>query len=325
MDQQAAESVLTTTGFESAQQAFLERRREVWPARAWYPSSVGHPCDRFLVWRATRSETQALHDYVLQSIFDQGKELQPIIQRRLELLGFTVQGEGDRPKQYKARGALISGRPDGKLIAYKGQPYRPAPVAEFKSMSAYQFDRTETVEDLRKASSPWTRSYYAQGQLYAYLEDVPSGVFVLMNKTTGMLRLLPFELDYGFVESLLQRVERLQPMVEQGVDPDPIPYDDAVCGRCGFKGQCWPPRDFGPGLAVLEDEALLEDLETRERLKAAKEDYDELDKAIKARLKRDGVRSAIAGRFSIEAADREVKSYTVAARTDTVFTIRRQG
>lgn len=280
-----ADQILTTDGFEEAQRAHLEQKRKIWPARAWYPSSVGHPCDRALVWRFTRWDSQTLHGHVLQSIFDQGNELQPIIQRRLEALGFTVQGEGDRPKQYRVKGALISGRPDGKLIAYRGEKYRPAPVAEFKSMSSWQFERTRTLGDLRKSSSHWTRNYFAQGQLYAYLEDVPAGVYVLMDKTLGMLRLIPFDLDYAYVEELLQRVERLQPLVEQGVDPDPIPFDPSVCGGCGFKAQCYPPRDFGPGLRVIEDGALLEDLEEIRRLEEAADQHAVLTKSVKERLK----------------------------------------
>ena len=320
-----AEAILTTEGFDQAQQAYLEGKRRVFAARAWYPSSIGHPCDRALVWRMTKGETQELHSHVLQSIFDQGNELQPIIQRRLEALGFTVQGEGDRSRQYKIKGTVISGRPDGKLIAYRGEKYRPAPVVEMKSMSSYQFERHRSVDDLRKSSSHWTRNYYAQGQLYAFLEDVPNGVYVLMDKTLGLLRLIPFELDFGYVENLLQRVERLQPLVDQGVDPDPIPYDWSICGGCGFNTQCYPPRDYGEGTAVLTEDAFIEALEERERLKPSRDGYEEADRAIKARLKRDGIRSAVAGPFAIEATERKVTGYTVEPRTDVVFKIDRVG
>ena len=44
---------------------------------------------------------------------------------------------------------------------------------------------------------------------------------------------------------------------------------------------------------------------------------------MKARLKADGIRSALAGPFTIEASDRAVREFTVKARTDTVFEIRR--
>src|SRR3990172_5182702 len=96
-------------------------------------------------------------------------------------------------------------------------------------------------------------------------------------------------------------------------------------GGGGFRAQCYPPRDFGPGVAALEDPALIESLEARERLHAAKQQYDEVDRAGKARLKADGIRSALAGPFTIEASDRAVREFTVKARTETVYEIRRAG
>src|SRR4030067_2916519 len=109
-------------------------------------------------------------------------------------------------------------------------------------MSGSEWDRVESVEDLRHAGSHWTRSYYAQGQLYCFLEDAPFGVFVLKSKQTGILKWIPYELDYAYAEGLLQRVERLQPLVDAGVDPDPIAYDHGVCGGGGFRWQCSAAR-----------------------------------------------------------------------------------
>lgn len=320
-----AEAALTTEGFEQLVREELESRIEVWPARAFYPSSINHPCDRQLVWRFTRHAEQAPHDATLQSIFDMGNDLEPIIRRKLETLGFELVRD-DRSKQWKiGNGAVISGRPDGRLVSFRGVKLRPAYIAELKSMSGFQFDRTQTAEDLRNAPTHWTRNYYAQGQLYALLEDLPHGVFVIESKATGMLRLIPFELDYAFAETLLKRIERLAPMVRDKVDPPPIPYDAGVCGGCGFNAICYPPRDFGAGVAMLDDAQLVEDLETRERLKASKAEYEELDKAIKARLKREGIKTAIAGPFQIEATERHVNSYVVKERTDVIVDIRRVG
>jgi hypothetical protein len=113
--------------------------------------------------------------------------------------------------------------------------------------------------------------------------------------------------------------------VAQGVDPDPIPFDPIVCGGCAFEAQCYPPRDFGPGTQVLEDPALVEQLEVRERLKPASDEYQELDRTVKAILKRNGIKMAIAGPFQIELTERGVKEYTVPARTDLVVSIKRTG
>jgi hypothetical protein len=322
-----ADEALTAEGFDWALRTVLDKEISIYPARAWYPSSLGHPCDRFLVWNFTRWQDKARHDAVLQSIFDEGREHQPLIYKRLEQMGFAIIRESDRPTQYKLKdGAVISGRPDGRLAAFKGQAYKPTPILEAKTMSSFQWDKTHTVEDLKSSPYPWTRSYYAQGHLYCFLENTPLGLFVLKNKTTGMLKGLPYELDFAFAESLLTRVERrLAPMVAQGVDPDPIPFDPIVCGGCAFEAQCYPPRDFGPGTQVLEDPALVEQLEVRERLKPASDEYQELDRTVKAILKRNGIKMAIAGPFQIELTERGVKEYTVPARTDLVVSIKRTG
>jgi hypothetical protein len=320
-----ADEALTAEGFDRALRAVLEKEISVFPARSWYPSSLGHPCDRFLVWSWTRWQDKARHDAVLQSIFDEGREHQPLIYKRLEQMGFEVIRESDRPTQYKlAGGAVISGRPDGRLAAFKGQRYKPTPILEAKTMSSFQWDKVHTVEDLRTSAQPWTRAYYAQGHLYCFLENTPVGLFVIKNKTTGMLKCLPYELDMAFAESVLTRIERrLAPMVAQGVDPDPIPFDPTICGQCAFQGQCYPPRDFGPGTQILEDPVLIEQLEARENLKAASDEYQALDKAVKAQLKRNGIKVAIAGPFQIELTERGVKEYTVPARTDLVVKITR--
>ena len=190
-------------------------------------------------------------------------------------------------------------------------------------MSGYAWDQVHAARDLLTSQSPWTRSYYAQGHMYALLENTPRIVFVLKSKQTGIIKILPDELDYGYAESILQRVERLHPMVEQGVDPDPIPYSLSVCGGCGWAGQCYPARDFGAGATVLDDPAFLDDLTRREQLAAAKRDYDQVDKAVKARLKAAGVKFAIAGEFVIDGKLISKKAYTVAAHEETRYTIQR--
>lgn len=318
-----AAAAVTVDGFDVLQRTTLEGRIQLFPARAWWPSTLGHPCDRYCVWKAIRWDECAKHDATLESIFEQGRRHQPMMYDRLEAMGFELVRESDRPRQYRVGRAVISGRIDGKLLAFRGERYRPPYIVEAKALSGFVWDRLQTIDDLRTAPSHWTRSYYAQGQLYCFLEDTPFGVFVLESKATGMLKLIPYELDYAFVEGLLQRVERLQPLVEQGVDPDPIPYDGSVCGSCGFQRICYPPRDYGEALVVLEDAALVEDLEVRDRLRAARDDYEEVDRAVKARFKREGIKHALAGPFTIEAHEKPVRAFTVKARTDVVFDIRR--
>jgi hypothetical protein len=322
--QAEAERALTAEGFTELVRAQLESEIEVFPARAFYPSSIGHPCDRALVWAFTRWQTKARHDVVLQAIFDEGRLHQPSVYRRLEAMGFEVVRESDRPVQYRVGRAVISGRPDGRIVAFRGVQYRPPAVLEAKSLSGYAWDQIGTSRDLLASESPWTRSYYAQGHMYALLENTPRILFVLKNKQTGMLKALPDELDYGYAESILQRVERLQPLIEEGRDPDPIPFSLPICGGCGWRDQCYPARSFGEGASVIEDPVLLDELARREILAEGKREYDQIDRAVKDRLKREGIKFALAGDFVIEGKLLSKKAYTVPARDEVQYSIRHQ-
>src|SRR3972149_9681646 len=109
-----ADSALTADGFEILQRTTLEERIRIFPARSWWPSMLGHPCDRACVWKATRWQSQTKHDAVLESIFEQGRRAQGPIYERLEAMGFDLIRESDRPRQYHVGSAGISGRPGAK-------------------------------------------------------------------------------------------------------------------------------------------------------------------------------------------------------------------
>lgn len=280
-----------------------------------------------MVWNFTRWQEKRPHDWVLQSIFGEGRLHQPSVYTRLEAWGFDIVRESDRPSQYKlGAGAVVSGRLDGKIRGYKTEKFRPPLVLEIKTAQGYAYDRLNTIQDIERADHYYVRNYADQGHLYCFLENLPRGVIVLKSKATGALKPIPFELDFGRAEALLQRFERLQPLIDKQVDPPPIPFDRDVCGRCPFTHVCWPPKDFGAGAGLIEDAQLIEDLAAREKVKAARDQYEDLDKGIKARLKQLGLKAgakAIAGAYLIQVAERSVKEFTVKARTDTIFDIER--
>jgi len=319
-----AEVALTTEGFAALQQNTLEKAVSVYPARAWYPCSIDHPCDRFLVWNFTRWETKARHEPTLQSIFDEGRMHQPDIYARLEKMGFRIVRESDRPTQYKLKGgARISGRSDGRIIGFRDAKLDPQAILEAKSASPFTWERLRTAEDIRTDRDHWTRGYYGQGQVYALLENVPRVAFVLKNKLTGLLKVIMADLDMAYAEGILKRVERLQPMVDQGVDPEPIPYDRAICGGCGFLTQCYPPRSYGEGVELVEVSGLLDLLEERDKHAAGHAEYEAADRAVKAILKREGIKFGLCGPFVIDGKVIAKKEYTVPAQEQTQYSIRR--
>lgn len=318
-------AILTPEGFDAAQREALEKQIQVYPARAWYPSSAGHPCDRYAVFRWTRWNEMKPHDAGTQAIFNEGNLHQPAIYAALEGIGFQLVRESDRPRQWKLKGgAVISGRIDGKLVGFRGEKFEAPRLLEIKTTQTYQFDKLNTYTDILTSAQHYVRGYAVQAQLYCLLEELAEGVLVFKNKQNGLLKLIPYSLDYAFAEGVVQRIERLNAMVQRKESPPPITYDDGVCGRCGFLGLCYPPKDYGAGLQLFDDSQLMEDLTALEELKKGAKEYDALDKSIKARLKRLGTfEAAMCGPYLIERNEVSVKEYNVKARTDVRFSISR--
>lgn len=325
---------LSPDGFDAALRETLQKEIEVFPARTWWPSNLGHPCDRALVWNFTRWEEKKPHDVVLQSIFDEGNLHQDAISprgrhsssiySRLEQMGFQIDREFRAAEWRSKNGGVISGKPDGRFIGFRGVRFAEPVVFDGKTMVEHQWQRISSVEDLYHAASPYVRGYPTQVLIYSFLENRERGALVLKSKQTGLLKFIPVPLDYAAVELMLKRVERLQPMVAAKEDPPPIAYDEATCGRCAFNHLCYPPKDYGAGLVPLEDDDLLDDVARREELQAAYREYGRLDKRVKSSLKRLGTfEAALLGPFLIERTERPVRAYPVEARTDVIFDIKR--
>jgi CRISPR/Cas system-associated exonuclease Cas4 (RecB family) len=329
-----AQSVLTPEGFAEAEEAWLKSKVNVWPSRAHYLFNAAHPCDRHLVWNWNLWEAKKGHGPTLESIFGEGRIHQEDTYRRLEAMGFKIVREQDRSKQWrvgKNKDVIISGRVDGRVIGYRDRKYDPSWLLEIKSASPYQFDRLNIWQDLLNSEHHYVRNHYLQGQLGMLLENIDHCVEVLKNKLTGRLKIIPFELDFAYVEDAVKRIERLDGMVKRREDPPPIGYDERICGDCGFNFMCWPPRDLGEGAALIEDAAFVEDLVVREALLAElggkPKQLEELDKDIKLRAKKYVAPggTGIAGPFVVEVSERHVKAEAKPRpeRTDTLVKIKR--
>ena len=119
------------------------------------------------------------------------------------------------------------------------------------------------------------------------------GYLILKNKSSGKVKVIKVELDYGYAESLLKKCEEIERHIRNGTLPDPMD-DPTVCGFCPWQGrECLPPADFGEGVQVVDDVDLLEMLERRRELEPLVREFGELDKTIKARFK--GTKLAVVG------------------------------
>lgn len=247
---------------------------QVRPCHSNQCSDIGHDCERYLTYRRTRWQEQTLPPVDLQYIFDEGHQQEIQIRRTLEDAGYiiTQDGQSFTWKEYNITGTI-----DGK-IAGDRQGYFPVAIPyDAKSMSPHVFQSINTVEDFKKY--PWTRKYTAQLVMYMLLTGTEAGIFVLKNKSTGKLKLIPIPLDLELGEEMLQRAERVNAHVKAGTLPDPIEYKEDVCGKCAFFHICNPDVEFKGAHFESDEEALMKVTRLFELEETAKE-YESLKKEI---------------------------------------------
>ena len=323
--------VLTPTGFNAAYETMLRKLVKVWPARSWSPTLLSNPCDLHVVRRFTRWEEQMPHNTRLQAIFGEGHVHQPVVYDQLEAMGFTLVRESDRPTQWTPKpGVRISGYIDGRLTGFRGQKFEPTVLLEIKALSGWSWDKLNTVQDFLDSDAHYVRGYVQQMDLYLLLEELPAGVFVLKNKASAQLKLIPIQLDMARAEATLKRIERLAPFVAAGLEPPGINYDARICGDCGFRYLCWPPREEA-GVDVIMDAELVAAIVEKEALHESHSEYEAADrrlkKAMEDLLAKDNDRVLIdggeAGRYLATLSLVPVKEQTRAATTQRRITYER--
>ena len=127
---------------------------------------------------------------------------------------------------------------------------------------------------------PWIRHYPSQMQIYLLMGEHEYGVFILKNKSTGLLKVIDVYLDYEHAESLLGKAERINAHVENNTLPDPI-NDAEICSNCAFRHICLP--DIGEGLEFIKEKEVIERIDEYFDLKQKikKSDIPEMQKRIK--------------------------------------------
>jgi hypothetical protein len=270
-------------------------------------SSLGDPCERYLVFERTRWHEKALHDVNLQFIFDEGNLQEHAVLRDLEDAGFQVI-EQQRDYEYTVKGGKITGHLDGKVVL-DGEPI---PI-EVKSCSPYVFNALTTIEDLKGSKYRHLQRYPAQLTLYLLLANAGRGLLLFKNKVNGQIKELEVTLDLAYAEELLQKAERINAHVAAGTLPAPIPYTEAICGQCAYAHLPCPPEVTRTAMEFVDFPELEAKLNRRAELEAAKKEYEILDKDVKAQLK--GKDKLVIGDFLVQGAEKTRKGYAVKETT----------
>ena len=259
----------------------IERKQakiKLHPTHTNRASELGHPCERYLVFKRTRWQDATLHDVGLQFIFDEGNLQERAVISELEDAGFQII---EQQRDYEYKDVQITAHLDGKLVMPDGSP--PPPL-EVKSMSPYIFKTIQTPADLLNPRFPHLQKYIAQLQIYMLLSNTDRAVLIIKDKSSGQLKELWVTLDYGAAEALLQKAQRINRNVDAGIVPDPIPYTEKVCGTCAFLHICLPDvkRD---ALEILTDSELEDQLKRRSELSPLADEYDDLNELLKEKFK----------------------------------------
>lgn len=284
----------------------------VYPCNNLRASSIGHPCERYLYLMIKRWDEQKPHDVGLQNIFDLGNSIEEHTIKNIKEAGFEV--VTPTCWSWKIEKPLITGRED---IRIKDENGELIPV-EIKGLSPQEWAKLNTVDDFFRSKHYYVRGYPAQLQVYMLHFGKQYGFFALTNKLTGETKFIEMPFDYEYAESLLQKAERIYKALEDGVSPEPC-EDISICEGCSLAHVCGECRRKPTDIEI--DGELDELIDRKQELAAAKKEYEEVDKQIKARI---GEREKVlTGKYIVTRTSFVKKAFTVPESTQWRMTVKR--
>jgi hypothetical protein len=263
----------------------LERRIESYPRNNPIASDLG-PCAREMTLSILHWQEKPLIGPDLKARFERGNLIEDAVLRELDALGLRARVERTPFEIRDKQGRIaLRGRIDG-FIEWQGREF----PMEVKSLDPNIFRRINTLEDFDRYQ--WTAKYPRQLHAYLYGKDLEHGFF-LLDDCTGRWKLIPVALDFAAMEDILRRCEAAVDAVERirkgAPEETTLPGyhpDAAVCRRCVWFGRlCLPPGVSGNGIAILDAPELEVKLDRRAELEAAADEYDDLDREVKAAVR----------------------------------------
>ena len=287
---------------------------KVYPCNNLRASNLGHPCERYLYLLIKHWDEQKPHDVGLQNIFDLGNTIEEHTIKNIKEAGFEVVTPTVRSWKVDVRGGIITGRED---IRIKDENGELLPV-EIKGISPFEFDKLNSVDDFLKSKRAYIQGYPAQLFVYMLKFGKEKGFFALTNKLTGETKFIEVPFDYEYGEKMLSKAERIYAAL--AADTPPEACDDiSLCENCPLAHVCGECRRV-PADVDIDDE-LDELINKKQELAAAKKEYEDIDKQIKAKI---GEREkVITGQYLIERKSFVKKAFTIPESTQYRISIKR--
>jgi len=127
--------------------------------------------------------------------------------------------------EVRVMSAAVSGRIDALLL----DDNDALTVVDIKTVSAREWATRSKVEE-----------YIDQISVYAALVEAQTGVVLLVNRDTGEMEELRFEIDRARAEALLYKALRLQSLALEGYIAEAVAWGTEECRWCPFRKRCEP-------------------------------------------------------------------------------------
>jgi hypothetical protein len=268
-------------------------------------SELGHPCERYLVYQRLNQHEAEPVPVAKLKIFREGYIQEKAIVRLIESIGYRVYNANITfpPNQYN-----ITGHCDGQI---HDEETGAGVYFDAKSMNPMLFDKVNAISDFDLKY--WMVKWKAQANIYMWLLGENLFYFLLKNKSTGEIKIIPCERDQKLIDALLKKAKRINSLVKKKKYPAGI-TDFNTCNYCKYLKICLPSMTNGKeGTKIVDNIEIEEAILTKEKHTEAYKEYNDANNYIKSAAKRLGEGSFILGEFFMEITKHKKKGSVVKA------------
>jgi len=133
------------------------------------------------------------------------------------------------PGRVETEVRVVSGAVSGRIDALLTDENDALTVVDIKTVSAKEWAARSKLEE-----------YVDQISVYAALTDAQTGVVLLVNRDTGEMEEMRFEIDRARAEALLYKALRLQSLALEGYIAEAVAWGTEECRWCPFRKRCDP-------------------------------------------------------------------------------------
>jgi len=133
------------------------------------------------------------------------------------------------PGRVETEVRVMSGAISGRIDALLVEDDNTLTVIDIKTVSAKEWASRSKLEE-----------YVDQIGVYAALTDAQTGVVLLVNRDTGEMEEMRFEIDRARAEALLYKALRLQSLALEGYIAEAVAWGTEECRWCPFRKRCEP-------------------------------------------------------------------------------------